>query len=244
MARPRGGARCPLEPRARTGRRRLGTRGRLARLVRGGRSGDRGDPRALLVEVRPEGRDGPADVLHPQVSERSDQRDSGLHGQPHLRGVLEASPRRVAQVQATLGRARVTHVTLLTLSPIIGSYLRTSTGTKYATSYCPLRSAGTQRTGGALGPGLERGEARPQGSPRRPPGGTAGLEERRYHRGTARGARPAAGSPRPAPRRARCTPGSQGAAAGPQGSAPGQARETRQHQVGRPSTARRTDAQR
>src|SRR2546427_563071 len=33
MARPRGGARCPLEPRARTGRRRLGIRGRLARLV-------------------------------------------------------------------------------------------------------------------------------------------------------------------------------------------------------------------
>src|SRR3989442_6328735 len=159
MARPRGGARCPLEPRARTGRRRLGIRGRLARLVRGGRSRDRGAARALVVEVRPQGRDGPADVLHPQVSERSDQRDSGLHGQPHLRGVLEASPRRVAQVQAALARARVTHVTLLTLSPIVGSYLRTSTGTKYATSYRPLRSAGTQRTRGALGPGLERGEA-------------------------------------------------------------------------------------
>src|SRR5437870_3100439 len=65
MARPRGGARCPLEPRARTGRRRLGIRGRLARLVRGGRSGDGGAARALVVEVRPQGRDGPADVLHP-----------------------------------------------------------------------------------------------------------------------------------------------------------------------------------
>src|SRR5712691_13317768 len=135
MARPRGGARRSLEPRARPGRRRLGIRGRLARLVRGGGAGDRGGPRALVVEVRPEGRDGPADVLHPQVSERSDQRDSRLHGQPHLRGVLEAAPGRVTQVQAALACARVTQVTLLTLFPVVGSHLRTPTGTKYAKSY-------------------------------------------------------------------------------------------------------------
>src|SRR2546426_11777913 len=171
MARPRSGARRPLEPRGGPGRRRLGTRRRLARLVRGGRSGDRGAPRALVVEVRPQGRDGPANLLHPQVSERSDQRDSGLHGQPHLRGVLEASPRRVAQVQAALACTRVTRVTLLTPCPVVGSYLRTSTGTKYATSYRRLYRAGArrERTCGAVGPGLERREAGPQGSPPRPP---------------------------------------------------------------------------
>src|SRR6266699_2012520 len=172
MARPRGGARCALEPRARPGRRRLGIRGCLARLVRGGGAGDRGGPRAFVVEVRPEGRDGPADVLHPPVSGRSDRRDSGLHGQPHLRRVLEAAPRRVAQIQAALGRARVTRVTLLTQCPVVGSLLRTSTGTKYATSYRRLCRTGARRgrARGAVGPGLERSEARPKGSPPRPPG--------------------------------------------------------------------------
>src|SRR5438132_8481005 len=83
MARPRGGARCPLEPRGRTGRRRLGIRGRLARLVRGGGAGDRGAPRALMVEIPPEGRDGPAHVLHPQVS-RSEEHTSELQSHSDL----------------------------------------------------------------------------------------------------------------------------------------------------------------
>src|SRR5712671_7528178 len=167
MARPRGGARGPLEPRGRTGRRRLGIRRRLARLVRGERSGDRGAPRALVVEVRPEGRDGPADLLHPQVSERSDQRDSRLHGQPHLRGVLEAAPGRVTQVQAALACARVTHVTLLTLFPVVGSYLRTPTGTMYATSYRSFCRTGAraERSCGVVGSGLRRREARSQRCP-------------------------------------------------------------------------------
>src|SRR5207253_7790419 len=69
---------------------------------RSGGARDRGGPRALVVEVRPEGRDGPADVLHPQVSGRSDRRDSGLHRQPHIRGISEAPPQRIAQVQAAL----------------------------------------------------------------------------------------------------------------------------------------------
>src|SRR5947207_13221930 len=171
MARPRGGARCPLEPRGRTGRRRLGIRRRLARLVRGGRSGNRGDPRALLVAVRPEGRDGPADVLHPQVSERSDQRDSGLHGQPHLRGVLEASPRRIAQVQATLARTHVIDITLLTLGPMPSLISDLNRDLMYATSNRRLHRAGArrERPSSAVGPGFERREAGPEGSPPPPP---------------------------------------------------------------------------
>src|SRR6266850_5827196 len=48
----------------------------------------------------------------------------------------------------------------VTTLPVVGSYLRTSTGTKYATSYRPLRRTGArrERPSSAVGPGLERRE--------------------------------------------------------------------------------------
>src|SRR2546423_10421847 len=49
----------------------------------------------------------------------------------------------IAQVHAKLGS--VTRITPLTLSPAVGSYPRTSTGTVYATSHRRLRRAGARR---------------------------------------------------------------------------------------------------